>query len=87
MELLTLSFIILILKITLSILPLIFGFFLITSSNQTKRKIRGKVCSRLFGINNAIPLHKFSRFLYVVGGLSILFGLMAGWYLVLRNFV
>lgn len=87
MELLNLSFAILVFKITLFILPLVFGIFLICSSQQTKRNMRNRICDQLFGVNNAIPLYKFTRFLYTIGGLIILLGLTAGWYLVLRNYV
>jgi hypothetical protein len=87
MELLNLAFAILILKITLCVLPGIFGIFLIFSSQSSKRRMRSKVCSRLFGISDAIRTRKFTCFLYVLGMLSMLFSLTAIWVFVLRAYV
>ena len=87
MELLDLAFAVLILKITFCVLPGIFGIFLIFSSENSKRRMRSKVCSQLFGISDAIRTYKFTRFLYVVGMLSILFSLTAIWVFVLSAYV
>ena len=83
MELLNISFALLILKITFCVLPGVMGIFLIVSSEDNKRKIRNKICGRLFGVRDAIPLHKFARFLYFVGALSILLSVTASWLLIL----
>ena len=87
MELLNISFAILILKITFCVLPGALGVFLIVSSKETKRKIRNKVCCRLFRVSNAIPSRKFARFLYFVGALLVVFSLAASWFIVLRAYV
>ncbi len=87
MELLNISFFILILKITFSVLPGVFGIFLIFSSQNTKRKIRNMVCNQFFGVNDAIRTRSFSRFLYVLGVLSILFSIVASWVLVVRTYI
>ena len=87
MELLNISFFILILKITFSVLPGVFGVFLIFSSRNTKRKIRNMVCNQIFGVNDAIRTHNFARFLYVLGVLSILFSIVASWVLVVRTYI
>ena len=87
MELLNISFVILILKITFCVLPGIFGIFLIFSSKSTKRKIRNEICGQLFGISNAIRTHKFARFLYATGTLSVLLSLAASWFFVLSAYV
>lgn len=81
MELLDIGFAILLIKVTISVLPCVFGIFLLVCSVETKRGIRRTVCDRLFGVSNAIPYVKFVRFLYVVGSLLVVFGLVAGWFL------
>lgn len=85
MELLNLSFALLILKITFCVLPGVFGIVLIVSSEDAKRRIRNKVCRRLFGVSGAIRTHKFSRFLYFVGTLLLFFSITAGWFLIVGN--
>lgn len=87
MELFSISFVILILKITFCVLPGVFGVFLIVSSRDTKRRIRSRVCNQLFGANDAIRTHKFSRFLYVLGALSILCSIVASWVFILRTYI
>ena len=53
------------------------------------KKLRdaGFICRSLFSVNNAIPMRDFKRILYWVGGLGVLFGLVAGWFLVLKPFI
>ena len=87
MELLSISFAILILKITFCVLPGVLGIFLIASSRDTKRRIRSRVCSQLFGVSDAIRTHKFARFLNAFGALSILFSIVASWVFVLRAYI
>lgn len=82
MELLNFSFVLLILKITVCVLPGVFGIFLIVSSKETKRRMRNKVCSRLFGVNNVIPSRKFAFFLSLSGTLMLSFSAAAIWFLV-----
>ena len=87
MELLNISFAILILKITFCVLPGVFGIFLIVSSKDTKRRMRSKVCTRLFGVRDAIRTHKFTRILYALGALSIVFSILVSWVFVFRTYV
>lgn len=87
MELLNISFAIMVLKITICVLPGVFGIFLIFSSRNTKRKMRNAFCEQLFGVSSAIRTHRFARFLYVVAAFSILLSLIASWFLVLKAFV
>lgn len=87
MELLNISFALLILKIAFCVLSFVFGIFLIASSMETKRKMRDKFCHRLFGVRKAIPSHKFARFLYLMGALLLLFSMAASWFLVLKAYI
>ena len=81
MELLNVGFAILLIKVTISVLPCVLGSYLLLCSVETKRKIRRTVCSRLFGVSNAIPYVKFVRFLHAVGPMLVVLGLLAGWFL------
>ena len=87
MELLNIAFIILLLKITFCVLPGVLGFFLIFSSQSTKRRMRNIICSQLFGFSHAIRTYKFARFLYATGVLSVLLSLTASWFFVLRVYI
>lgn len=87
MELLNIAFAILIVKITLCVLPGIFGVFLIFSSQNTKRSLRNKVCSQLFGIKTAIPAYRFVRFLYVAGTFLALLSFAAVWFLIVKPYL
>lgn len=85
MELLNIEFAILVIKIAICVLPGVFGTILLVSSGEAKRGIRNALCNRLFGVSNAIPFAKFSRFLAVVGLLMVLFSFVASWFLLLRE--
>ena len=56
MELLNLSFAILILKLSFSVLPIVLGSYLLLASDEVKREIRSFICRSLFNVNNAIPM-------------------------------
>ena len=87
MELLNLSFAILIIKLSISVLPIVLGSYLMLAPEEIKRDMRGFICRSLFNVNNAIPMRDFNRILYWVGGLGVLLGLVAGWILVLKPFL
>ena len=87
MQLLNVSFIILVIKITFCVLPGVIGIVLIASSEETKRNMRNRLCATLFDVSNAIELHKFVRFLYILGTLLIIFSLGATWFFLLRRFL
>jgi hypothetical protein len=87
MELLNLSFAILLIKMSISVLPLVLGTYLLLSAEEVKRDLRSFICRSLFGVNNAIPMEDFKRILNWVGSLGIAFGLVAGWFLVLKPFL
>ena len=85
MELLNPSFVILLIKMAISILPGVIGIFLIASSKEKKREMRNAFCNKLLGVSNAIPYPQFERSLQIIGALMILFSLVATWFLVLRG--
>ncbi|MFP4203780.1 MAG: hypothetical protein ACLFS4_05560, partial [Opitutales bacterium] len=83
MQLLNLKFAILVIKIAICVLPAVFGLYLILSREDSKRELRSFVCNLLFGVSNAFEFKKFSRFLYVLGVLLLLFSLAATWFLLI----
>lgn len=85
MQLLNVGFAILILKISISVLPIVAGIFLIFSSEEKKRDMRNAFCNKMFGVSNAIAYAKFARFLNISAVLLMTFGLLAGWLLLLRS--
>ena len=86
MQLLNVGFAILLIKVAISVLPGVLGIYLIAASEEAKRSMRSAICNQLFGISNAIPFDKFSRFLYIIATLSLLFSGVAAWFLLLRKF-
>ena len=86
MELLNVSFAILLIKMAICILPGVLGIFFIASSEETKRHMRSTLCNQLFGVSNAIPFPKFARFLYISGTLLLLLSLVASWFILLQGF-
>mgnify|MGYP005842049131 CR=1 FL=1 len=87
MELLNIGFALLIIKMAICILPGVGGVFLIASSEDLRREMRNNLCSRLFGVSNAIPYPKFAMTLTVIGLILIVLSLAASWFLLLRHFV
>lgn len=87
MELLNVGFAILIIKMALCILPGVGGIFLVVSSEERKREMRNGLCSRLFGVSNAIPYSKFSKTLTALGLVLLLLSLIASGFLLLPDFV
>jgi len=85
MQLLNLSFAILIIKMAICILPGVGGVFMIVTSEESKRELRNTFCSKIFGVSNAIPYPKFARSMLVLGSLLILFSLVASWFLLIRG--
>ena len=87
MELLNISFAILLCKVCISFLPIVLGIYLVASPVESKRVLRNKMCMALFGVNNAIPYVKFERGLRVVSLLLLIFGALASWILLFRELV
>jgi len=86
MELLNISFALLVIKIALCILPGVLGIFLLMSSDEAKRQMRGSICNQLFGVSNAIRYPKFRSFLQISGTLLLLVSLAATWWIHLKKF-
>lgn len=86
MQLLNLSFAILIIKIALCVLPGVLGIFFLASTEETKRDLRNTFCNKLFGVSNAIAYPKFARILNISGTALLLFSLAATWFVLLRDF-
>ena len=86
MQLLNIGFAILVIKVTICILPGVLGIFMLTSSEEKKREIRNSICSRAFGVSNAIAMPKFTRAVHVLGALMVGFSILASWFLLLRRF-
>ena len=86
MELLNISFALLLIKMALCVLPGVLGIFFIVSSEETKRDLRSTLCNKLFGVSNAIPFPKFERFLYISGTILLLLSVVATWFILLRKF-
>jgi len=85
MQLLNLSFAIVLIKMVICILPGVLGIFMIASSEEKKRELRNTICSKLFGVSNAIPYPKFARTMVVMGTLLLIFTLVASWFLLLQE--
>ena len=83
MELLNVGFAILLIKVTISFMPGVIGIYCIVSPEESKRKLRGWLCSRLFGISNAIEYQKLSRLLVPVGVIAILVSAIFTWFLLI----
>ena len=86
MELLNISFALLLIKIGLCVLPGVLGIFFIASSEETKRDMRSTLCNKLFGVSNAIPFPKFERFLYISGTILLLLSVVATYLIHLKKF-
>ena len=86
MALLNLGFAILLIKITICVLPFSLGIFLLAAPEEKKRDLRNVLCSKLFGVRNAIAYPSFARALLVIGALLLLFALAATWFLLLSNY-
>jgi hypothetical protein len=86
MELLNVSFALLIIAMALCVLPGVLGVFFIASSEETKRNMRSTLCNKLFGVSNAIPFPKFERFLYISGTILLLLSLVATYLIHLKKF-
>ena len=85
MELLNISFAILLCKVCISFLPIVLGIYFVASPVESKRVLRNKMCMALFGLNNAIPYAKFERGLRVAAMLLFVFGALASWILLFRG--
>ena len=86
MALLNLGFAILLIKITVCVLPGFLGLYLIVANVDKKRDLRNSLCSKVFGVRNAIPYPSFARTLLVLGTLLLIFSAAATWFLILKDY-
>lgn len=87
MELLSVGFAILLIKVAISFMPGVLGIYCIASPEESKRKLRSFVCAKLFGISNAIEYKKFARFMATCGVFFLLFSAVATWFLLIYPMV
>lgn len=87
MELLNVGFVMLIAKITFCVLPGVFGIYLLVISKETKRKMRNKMCMRLFGFSNAIRYLTFARILNFLGVFLILISCSLTWLFIISSYL
>lgn len=87
MELLNVGFVILLVKVFISFMPGVIGIYCIAASEESKRKLRGTVCSKLFGVSNAIEYKKFARFMGTCGVFMLFFSGVASWFLLIAPIV
>ena len=87
MELLNVAFVILLVKIALGVVPLFTGITFLLLSEESKRELRNKICSQLFGVQKAIPFPNFNRALLIISVVLILLGGLISWFLVLKPFL
>lgn len=83
---LSLGFLILLIKVSICVMPGVFGVIYLIYPEDKKRKLRNILCITVFGVNNAISYRNFQRCLYVVCPLLIFFSLISSWFLLLRKF-
>ena len=87
MQLLNFAFFKFVLVLAICVVPGVIGIYFVVASEEAKREMRNKLCSKLFGVSNAIEYPKFARFLYVLGGLMIFLSAFATWFKYLRKFM
>lgn len=85
MDLVNIGFIILVIKIALSVVPVIVGFYLIFCSIDQKREIKRFICRSLFGSGSVFTTEAFARFLVVVGLLLIVFSGLFAWFFLISG--
>ena len=86
MALLNLGFVILLIKITICVLPGVLGIYLLVANEDSKRDLRNKSCSKIFGVRNAIPYPSFKRTMLIIGTLLLIFSIAVTWFILLRNY-
>lgn len=87
MELLNPHFVLLIVRITVSVLPGVLGVYLLSLSDERKREMRNHLCNRLFGVSNAIAYPKFERFLMIAGIVCVVLSVIFAWFLLIAGMI
>lgn len=86
MEIINISFAILLVKLVICVFPGIVGAILLSADEETMRSFRSWICRRLFGVSNAFQYRKFARFMRAVGILLIAFSMILTWFVHLRGY-
>lgn len=86
MEILNISFAILLIKLVCCVMPGVAGIYLLSADRERMRSLRSSICNQLFGVSNAFEYNKFARFFRVVGLLLVLFSMVATWFILLRRY-
>jgi hypothetical protein len=86
MQLLNLSFAILIFKVAFCVLPGVLGIYFISMPEDSRHSLWDTFCQRLFGMRNAIAYSSFARCLNIIATLLLILSLVATWFLLLRRF-
>jgi hypothetical protein len=86
MELITIEFALLVIKITISVIPLAIGMYLIFCNIEQKRQIKRAFCRALFDSDHVIPTQGFAQFLIIFGVLLIVFSCVFAWFFIVSTF-
>jgi hypothetical protein len=86
MEILNISFALLLIKLMCCVLPGVGGVYLLSANRETMRSLRSWICNQLFGVSNAFEYHKFARFMRMIGMVLVVFSLVASWFILLRGY-
>ena len=84
MDLLSIGFAILLVKIVVLVFPGLLGLFFLLSSTETKRKMRNNLCWKLFGESHVFSFKGFVRFLNVLSGILIVISVALLWFILLE---
>lgn len=84
MELLSVGFVKMLIKVAVCFLPGVVGIYIMSASEELKRKWRNEISGKLFGVSNAIAFSRFSTALVAISVLLLVFSLLASWLLLLR---
>jgi divalent metal cation (Fe/Co/Zn/Cd) transporter len=85
MDLVNIGFIILVIKIAISVIPAVVGFYLIFCNRDQKREIKRIVCRTLFGSGSVFETDAFARFLVLLGLLLIVFSGLFAWFFLISG--
>ncbi|MGC6456715.1 MAG: hypothetical protein ACON39_01275 [Coraliomargaritaceae bacterium] len=86
MEILNISFAILLIKLLFCVLPGVGGIYLLSADHEKMRSLRAWICKQLFGVSNAFEYKKFARFIRTIAVLLITFSAVVTWFVLLRGY-
>ena len=86
MEILNISFAILLTKLVCCVLPGVGGIYLLSANRERMRSMRAWICKQLFGVSNAFEYNKFVRFIRSIAVVLIAFSAVVTWFVLLRGY-